>query len=167
VAVGTLRSLGSQKPRPANMLHALNGFLGERLIEGRFMTLCFATWSRRHRRLRMANAGQEQPILLHGGRCEKIRLAGFPLGMFEEMTYDERSFILDPGDVVVFYSDGIGDAQSPNGAFFGYDGVIQQLTANQHLTADAIADRILEEADTFSGGKHPTDDRTLVVLKIH
>ena len=167
VAVGTLRSLGSQKPRPANMLHALNGFLGERLIEGRFMTLCFATWSRRHRRLRMANAGQEQPILLHGGRCEKIRLAGFPLGMFEEMTYDERSFILDPGDVVVFYSDGIGDAQSPGGAFFGYDGVIQQLTANQHLSADAIADRILEEADSFSGGKHPTDDRTLVVLKIH
>jgi sigma-B regulation protein RsbU (phosphoserine phosphatase) len=167
VAVGTLRSLGSQKPRPANMLHALNGFLGERLIEGRFMTLCFATWSRRHRRLRMANAGQEQPILLHGGRCEKIRLAGFPLGMFEEMTYDERSFILDPGDVVVFYSDGIGDAQSPSGAFFGYDGVIQQLTANQHLSADAIADRILEEADSFSGGKHPTDDRTLVVLKIH
>lgn len=167
VAVGTLRSVGAQKPRPANMLHALNGFLGERLIEGRFMTLCFATWSRRHRRLRIANAGQEQPILLHGGRCEKIRLAGFPLGMFEEMTYDERSFILDPGDVVVFYSDGIGDAQSPSGAFFGYDGVIQQLTANQHLTADAIADRILEEADTFSGGKHPTDDRTLVVLKIH
>jgi sigma-B regulation protein RsbU (phosphoserine phosphatase) len=83
------------------------------------------------------------------------------------MTYDERSFILDPGDVVVFYSDGIGDAQSPNGAFFGYDGVIQQLMANQHLTADAIADRILEEADRFSGGKHPTDDRTLVVLKIH
>ena len=45
--IGTLRSLGSQKPRPANMLRAVNGFLGERLIEGRFMTLCFATWNRR------------------------------------------------------------------------------------------------------------------------
>ena len=166
VAVGTLRSLGSQKPRPANMLHAINGFLGERLIEGRFMTLCFATWNRRRRRLRIANAGQEQPILLHGGRCEKIRLAGFPLGMFEEVTYDERSFILDPGDIVVFYSDGIGDAQSPTGAFFGYEGLIKQITANQHLPVDAIADRILEDADRFSGGKHPTDDRTLLVLKI-
>ena len=62
VAVGTLRSLGSLKPRPANMLRGLNGFLGERLIEGRFMTLCFATWNRRRRRLRVANAGQEQPL---------------------------------------------------------------------------------------------------------
>ncbi len=52
-------------------------------------------------------------------RCEKIPLAGFPLGIFEEATYDERSFILDPGDIVVFYSDGIGDAQSPDGEFFG------------------------------------------------
>ena len=82
VAVGTLRSLGSQKPRPANMLRAVNGFLGERLIEGRFMTLCFATWNRRRRMMRIANAGQEQPLLCHAGQCEKIRLAGFPLGMF-------------------------------------------------------------------------------------
>jgi sigma-B regulation protein RsbU (phosphoserine phosphatase) len=166
VAVGTLRSLGSQKPRPANMLRAMNGFLSERLIEGRFMTLCFATWNRRHSRLRMANAGQEQPLLLHGGRCETIRLAGFPLGMFEDVTYDERSFILDAGDIVVFHSDGIGDAQNATGEFFGHAGLARLITANQHLPAGGIADRLLEEADRFSGGIHPTDDRTLVVLKV-
>ena len=119
VAIGTLRSLAPQKPRPAEMLRAMNGFLGERMIEGRFMTLCFATWNRRRRRLRIANAGQEQPFLFHGGRCEKIRLVGFPLGIFEEATYDQRSFILDPGDVVVFHSDGIGDAQIPPANFLG------------------------------------------------
>ncbi|HWW50764.1 MAG TPA: SpoIIE family protein phosphatase [Verrucomicrobiae bacterium] len=166
VAVGTLRSLGSQKPRPANMLRAMNGFLSERLIEGRFMTLCFATWNRRRSRLRMANAGQEQPLLLHGGRCETIRLAGFPLGMFEDVTYDERSFILDAGDIVVFHSDGIGDAQNATGEFFGHAGLARLITANQHLPAGGIADRLLEEADRFSGGIHPTDDRTLVVLKV-
>jgi sigma-B regulation protein RsbU (phosphoserine phosphatase) len=166
VAIGTLRSLGSQKPRPANMLRAINGFLGERLIEGRFMTLCFSTWHRRKRRLRIANAGQEQPLLFHGGRCEKIQLAGFPLGMFEEVTYDERSYILDPGDIVVFFSDGIGDAQSPTLEFFGHAGLIRLITDNQHATADGIADRILEEVDRFSGGKHPTDDRTVLVLKV-
>jgi phosphoserine phosphatase RsbU/P len=166
VAVGTLRSLGSQKPRPANMLHALNGFLGERLIEGRFMTLCFATWQQRQRRLRVANAGQEQPLLLHRGRCDKIPLAGFPLGIFEDVTYDERSFILDPNDIVVFHSDGIGDAQGLNGEFFGSKRVAQMVTENQHLSADGIADRILELVDAFSGGQHPSDDRTLIVLKV-
>jgi sigma-B regulation protein RsbU (phosphoserine phosphatase) len=166
VAVGTLRSLGSQKPRPANMLRAVNGFLGERLIEGRFMTLCFATWQRRQRRLRIANAGQEQPLLSHGGSCDKIPLAGFPLGIFEDVTYDERSFLLDPNDIVVFYSDGVGDAQGLNGEFFGSKRVSQIIAENQHLSADGIADRILELVDAFSGGQHPSDDRTLIVLKV-
>ena len=166
VAVGTLRSLGSQKPRPANLLRAINGFLGERLIEGRFMTLCFATWQRRRRRLRIANAGQEQPLLLHGGQCDRISLAGFPLGIFEEVSYDEKTFVLDPNDIVVLYSDGIGDAQSPNGEFLGYKRVSQIVIENQHLSADGIADKILELADAFSGGQHPSDDRTLIVLKV-
>jgi sigma-B regulation protein RsbU (phosphoserine phosphatase) len=166
VAVGTLRSLGSQKPRPANMLRAINGFLGERLIEGRFMTLCFATWHRRHRRLRIANAGQEQPLLFQGGKCTQIQLAGFPLGIFDEATYDERSYILNPGDVVVFFSDGVGDAQNATGEFFGNAGLIRLVTENHDKSADAIADSILEEVDRFSGGQHPADDRTLVVVKV-
>jgi phosphoserine phosphatase RsbU/P len=148
------------------MLHAINGFLGERLIEGRFMTLCFATWHRRHRRLRIANAGQEQPLLYQNGRCEKIPLAGFPLGIFDEATYDERSFILNVGDVVVFFSDGVGDTQNATGEFFGYAGLIKLVNETHAQPADAIADRILEEVDRFSGGKHPADDRTLVVLKV-
>jgi sigma-B regulation protein RsbU (phosphoserine phosphatase) len=166
VAVGTLRSLGSLKPRPANMLRAVNGFLGERLVEGRFMTLCFATWNRRNRRLRVANAGQEQPLLYHSGRCEKIPIAGFPLGIFEDANYDERSYLLDLGDVVVFYSDGIGDAQGPGGEFFGHHRVAQIVAEHAALSADGIADRILDAADIFSGSRHPVDDRTLVVLKV-
>lgn len=166
VAVGTMRSLGSQKPRPANMLRALNGFLGERLIEGRFMTLCFATWNKQRRRLRIANAGQEQPLLCHAGSCEKLPLTGFPLGIFAEATYDERTLILNKHDVIVFYSDGIGDAQDRSGEFFGAGRVAKLVRENTSLSADGLADKILEEADSFSGGVHPADDRTLLVLKV-
>jgi phosphoserine phosphatase RsbU/P len=166
VGIGTLRSVGSQKPRPANLLRAVNGFLGERLIEGRFMTLCVATWHRGRRRLRIANAGQEQPFLLHNGRCEKLRIEGFPLGIFEDVTYDERTYILNPGDVVVFHSDGIGDTQNSAGEFFGHEGLAKLIVEKQQLCADGMADYILEEVDRFSGGQHPFDDRTLVVLKV-
>ncbi|HKN60207.1 MAG TPA: SpoIIE family protein phosphatase [Candidatus Acidoferrales bacterium] len=166
VGIGTLRSLGSQKPRPANMLRAINGFLGERLIEGRFMTLCFATWHRSRHRLRIANAGQEQPFLYHNGRCEKIRIEGFPLGIFEEATYDERSFVLNAGDIVVFHSDGIGDTQNSTGEFFGHERVAKIILEKHALSADRIADYVLEEVDRFSGGQHPFDDRTLLVLKV-
>ncbi len=166
VGIGTLRSLGSQKPRPANMLRAINGFLGERLIEGRFMTLCFATWHRGRHRLRIANAGQEQPFLYHNGRCEKIRIEGFPLGIFEEATYDERSFVLNAGDIVVFHSDGIGDTQNSTGEFFGHERIAKIIIEKHELHADRIADYVLEEVDRFSGGQHPFDDRTLLVLKV-
>jgi phosphoserine phosphatase RsbU/P len=166
VAVGTLRSIGAMKPRPANMLRALNGFLGERLIEGRFMTLCFATWNHKRRRLRIANAGQEQPLLCHGEKCERVPLSGFPMGIFEDATYDERTYILDPGDILVLLSDGIGDAQAVGGEFFGQARVAKLIYENRHLSADGIADKILEAADAFSGGQHPSDDRTLIALKV-
>lgn len=166
VGIGTLRSLGVQKLRPATMLRAVNGFLGDRLIPGRFMTLCFATWHRGRRRLRIANAGQEQPFLFHNGRCEKLRLEGFPLGIFEEVTYDERSFLLASGDILVFHSDGIGDTQNSSGEFFGHERLGQLIFAKQNASADQIADHILEEVHNFSGGQHPFDDRTLVVLKV-
>jgi phosphoserine phosphatase RsbU/P len=166
VGIGTLRSLGPQRHPPAEMLRAMNGFLSERTIEGRFMTLCFATWHRGRRKLRVANAGQEQPFLYHQGRCEKIRLVGYPLGLFEEVVYDQRSFILDPGDVIVFHSDGIGDTLNSANEFFGHDRICKLIAEHHGLSSNGIADAILEEVDRFSGGAHPRDDRTLVVLKV-
>jgi phosphoserine phosphatase RsbU/P len=167
VGIGTMRSLGSQKPRPANMLRSINGFLGTHLIEGRFMTLCFATWNRRRHRLRIANAGQEQPLLFQNGRCEKLRIEGFPLGIFEDASYDERSYILNPGDIIVLYSDGIGDTQNAAGEFFGHERIASFVSSKQQGSANQIADHILEQVHSFSGGQHPFDDRTLVVLKVH
>jgi phosphoserine phosphatase RsbU/P len=166
IVIGTLRSLGPQKLPPTEMLRSINSLMGERRIEGRFMTLCFVTWSLKRRRLKISNAGQEEPFLLHAGLCRKIQLPGFPLGIYEDVTYEEISIVLDPGDILVFHSDGIGDTQKSSGEFFGDDRVAQIILENNKLSADGLADRILEAVDEFSGGAHPADDRTLVVLKV-
>jgi phosphoserine phosphatase RsbU/P len=68
--------------------------------------------------------------------------------------------------VVVFHSDGIADTQNATLEFFGHARLAQIIAATHELTADGIADHILEEVDAFSGGQHPFDDRTLVVLKV-
>ena len=120
----------------------------------------------RHK-LRIANAGQEQPFLYHDGHCERIPLAGFPLGMFEEAAYDQKSYILSAGDIVVFYSDGIGDTQNPSTMeFYGHTRLGTLISEHHKLTSDGIADHILEAVDAFSDGRHAFDDRTLVVLKV-
>src|SRR6202165_1211605 len=78
VAIGIMRSLAPQKLQPAEMLKQMNQLVGERRIEGRFMTACFATWQKGRSKLRVANAGQSQPLLYKDGRCDKIALTGFP-----------------------------------------------------------------------------------------
>ena len=166
VAIGIMRSLAPQKLQPAEMLKQMNQIVGERRIEGRFMTACFATWQKGRSKLRVANAGQSQPLLYKDGRCDKIALTGFPLGLFEEVNYDEWGVSLDPGDILVFHSDGISETINSEGQFFGTE-KLRLLIEQQHaLSAAELADLIFQEVDWFSQGAPLADDRTLVVLKV-
>ena len=63
VSIGVMRSLAPQKLQPAQMLQQMNQHIGERRIEGRFMTACFATWQKGRHKFRIANAGQSPPLL--------------------------------------------------------------------------------------------------------
>ncbi len=165
VAIGIMRSLSPQKLQPAEMLRQMNQLVGERRIEGRFMTACFATWQKGRRKFRVANAGQSQPLLYKDGRCGKIELTGFPLGIFEETSYDEWSVTLDPGDIVIFHSDGIAETMNGEGQFFGTERLRKLVETHHELTATEISDMILREVDWFAQSAPLSDDRTLVVLK--
>jgi sigma-B regulation protein RsbU (phosphoserine phosphatase) len=166
VAIGILRSLAPQKLQPAEMLRQMNQLIGERRIEGRFMTMCFATWQKGRRKLRIANAGQSQPLLWKGGRCEKLDLTGFPLGLYDDVTYDEWGVTLDPGDVLVFHSDGLAESANAEGQFFGNARLRRLIEEHAALPAAALADRLLGEVAQFSRGLPVSDDRTLVVLRV-
>src|SRR5579875_1116634 len=165
-AVGILRSLAPQHLAPSKMLQKLNQVIGERRIEGRFMTMCFLAWSPAEHVLRIANAGQEQPLIFQSGKCEKIPLTGFPVGMFDGSTYDEMRLALAPGDTLVLYSDGISDTQNPAGEFYGWRRMCEVIEANAGFSSVDLADKLLADVDRFSGGAHAFDDRTLVVLKV-
>ncbi|MCL4523135.1 MAG: SpoIIE family protein phosphatase [Acidobacteria bacterium] len=166
VGIGILRSLAQQKFQPAEMLREMNRLICERRIDERFMTMCFATWQRGRNRLRIANAGQSQPLLWKSGRCEKINLAGFPLGLQDEVSYEEWSTTLDPGDMLVFYSDGVTDAANRRGELYGTQRLMDLLTANASLTAGEFADLTLADVERFAEGTPAGDDITLVVLKV-
>jgi phosphoserine phosphatase RsbU/P len=166
VAIGIMRSLAPQKLQPSEMLRQMNHLVGERRIEGRFMTACFATWQKGRQKLRVANAGQSQPLLYKGGHCDKIELAGFPLGIFEEVNYDEWSVTLEIGDILVFHSDGIAETANAEGQFFGTTRLRKLIEQHHELTAAEIADLVLREVDWFTQSAPLSDDRTLVVLKV-
>ena len=166
VAIGIMRSLAPQKLQPAEMLRQMNQLVGERRIEGRFMTACFATWQKGRQKLRVANAGQSQPLLYRNERCEKIDLSGFPLGIFEEVQYDEWGVVLDPGNILVFHSDGIAETVNSEGQFFGTTRLKKLIEQHHERGAAEIADLVLRDVDWFASSAPLSDDRTLVVLKV-
>src|SRR6202048_1717836 len=166
VAIGIMRSLAPQKLQPADILKQMNQIIGERRIEGRFMTACFATWQKVKRKLRVANAGQSQPLLYKDGHCEKIELTGFPLGIFEEVNYDEWNGVLGPSDILVFHSDGIAESTNPEGQFFGTERLRKLIEQHHELQATELADLILREVDWFTQNAPLADDRTLVIAKV-
>ncbi len=166
VAIGIMRSLAPQKLQPAEMLKQMNQLVGERRIEGRFMTACFATWQKGRQKLRVANAGQSQPLLYKEGRCGKIELTGFPMGIFEEVTYDEWGVTLESGNILVFHSDGIAETMNSEGQFFGTTRLMKLIEQQHEASATEIADVILREVDWFTQNAPLADDRTLVVAKV-
>ncbi len=166
VAIGILRSLAPQKLPPAELLRQLNLLICERKIEGRFLTLCFATWQRGRQKLRIANAGQSQPLILRNGECQLIKLTGFPLGIYEGAAYEEWSTTLASGDMVVLYSDGITECVGRDGELFGIERLKRVVIESGARTAEFVADRIMNEVSAFSRGPIASDDQTLVVLKV-
>ncbi|HYW67785.1 MAG TPA: SpoIIE family protein phosphatase [Candidatus Dormibacteraeota bacterium] len=166
VIIGIMRSLAPQKLQPAEMLRQMNHLVGERRIEGRFMTACFATWQKGRQKLRVANAGQSQPLLYKDGRCERIDLTGFPLGIFEETQYDEWGVTLQVGDILVFHSDGIAETTNSDGQFFGTTRMLRLVEQHHEMTAAEMADQILQEVDWFTQSAPLSDDRTLVIAKV-
>ncbi len=166
VAIGIMRSLAPQKLQPSELLKQMNQLVGERKIEGRFMTACYATWQKGRQKLRVANAGQSQPLLYKDGRCGKIELTGFPLGIFEDVSYDEWGVTLESGNIVVFHSDGIAETANSEGQFFGTERLRKLIEGHNELSATELSDLILREVDWFAQSAPLSDDRTLVILKV-
>src|SRR5271163_740739 len=166
VAIGIMRSLAPQKLQPADLLREVNHVVGEQRIEGRFMTACFATWQKGRQKLRVANAGQSQPLLYKDGRCGKIELVGFPLGIFEDVSYEEWGVTLVAGDILVFHSDGIAETANSEGQFFGTERLRKLIEQHHEIGAAEMADLILREVDEFTQNAPLSDDRTLVIAKV-
>ena len=166
VATGMMRSLSPQKLQPAEFLRVLNQLVCDRRVEGRYMTICFATWQKARHKLRLANAGQTQPLLWKEGHVEQITLTGFPIGIFDDATYEEWSVTLTGGDTLLLFSDGLTEATSRDGKFFGTGRIKDLLAANSKLSSSQLADRLLDEVEEFTERGPVTDDRALVVMKV-
>ena len=109
---GIMRAAANHQPGPAEMLAQLNDALQERKLESQYVTMLFALWNDDNRTLTVANSGAVQPVFCRACESSTVQAEGFPLGLFPNVTYEEFNVAAQPGDVIVFVSDGILDAEN-------------------------------------------------------
>jgi sigma-B regulation protein RsbU (phosphoserine phosphatase) len=163
---GIMRSAAVQQPEPAQMLATLNDAIQERKLESQYVTMLFALWNDKSRTLQVANSGAVPPFVCHSCQSTEVRAEGFPLGMFPHVTYDELKVIAEPGDAIVFVSDGILDAENAQEEMYGQERLFEVLSSQHAHPAQQIADAILADVTLFQAGRERFDDETILVLKV-
>jgi serine phosphatase RsbU (regulator of sigma subunit) len=155
------QALGSSSP--GEVLSRVNETLLTRIPPNMFVTCFYAILDPKTGSLRYANAGHDLPYLWHGGDAEDLRARGMPLGLMPAMSYEEEEIVLETGQSVLFYSDGLVEAHDPEGEMFGFPR-LRALIA-EHGEEESLEEALLEELYSFVGeGWEQEDDITLLTL---
>src|SRR5271157_4373291 len=163
---GIARSHASEEPSAAGMLEAINLSLSERPIEGQYVSMIYAIWDDNQRLLQIANSGLPRPIHCHDGKLDAIQATGLPIGLFNNATYDELNLRGHPGDVFLFFSDGILDATSSKGDLFGRQRLEKIVRDSAHGSAEDLVDTIFTAVADHANGVEAFDDQTIVAIKV-
>jgi len=162
------RRYAPERFSPSGVLASTNTILHERQLEEYYCTLCYAVFDFKRRNVTLANSGLPYPIRYDAAakRARQIELPGVPLGSFAGSTYDEFSCELSQGDIYVFCSDGVFDANDGLGREFGAERLLKVVQETSAQSARAMVDAIFNAVFEFRGDTPPNDDMTAVALKI-
>jgi phosphoserine phosphatase RsbU/P len=138
-------------------------------LADRYATVFYGVFDMATRRLRYVNAGHTPPVVLRrNGSIETLETGGAPIGMFPDSSYEEGSVQLDPGDLVITYTDGVIEAANESGGEWGVQGLLNATAAwarQGNETAEHLVRSIFKSMDDFSK-ECQTDDATLAVLRV-
>ncbi len=150
----------------AEMAAAINRYLVETTAPNKFATLWLGRLDPRAHELCSTNAGHNPPLLLRArGDVEFLKKGGIPVGVLGEAVYEEERLHLEPGDVLVAFSDGISESMNEQGEEFGVARLVDVVRRHRELRAASLRDRIEEALSLFIGKGRPVDDMTLLILK--
>jgi sigma-B regulation protein RsbU (phosphoserine phosphatase) len=101
------------------------------------------------------------------GELRELAARGIVLGLFYDIDLEEREISVAPGDLLVFYTDGVTEAMDADKQMFGEDGLRAAVTAKPKASAQEVLEAIVQTVNTFTGNTPQSDDITLFVAKRH
>ncbi|MEM1125856.1 MAG: SpoIIE family protein phosphatase [Bacteroidota bacterium] len=169
---GIFHSVGRLTETPKDFLAQANEALSRSLDKNVFVTVIYGIVDLETETLQVARAGHAPAAVIGiDGRPRYVRSRGLGLGLDRgplfKRTLEEETLPLRPGDVFVFYTDGVVESRDHDDEEYGYDRLLDALCAHRHEEAQALHDALLEDLNVFLGTAGYDDDLTLVVLKWH
>jgi sigma-B regulation protein RsbU (phosphoserine phosphatase) len=153
---------------PEQVFLAVNRRILEDIQTDQFVTVFLGVLDPQAGEMIYSNAGHNPPALLRANQDSGVELlarTGMALGVLEELTWEQRRILLAPGDVLVFYTDGVTDAESEGHDFYGLERLLQVVQGNFDRPAEALRDAVLDELSVFTQAAAQLDDIALMILK--
>jgi serine phosphatase RsbU (regulator of sigma subunit)/anti-sigma regulatory factor (Ser/Thr protein kinase) len=157
-----LRSTAAMVSSPGEVLQRVNELLIPQIPTHMFVTCLVLVIDLDTGRTQFANAGHNLPYVRRGDRVVQLHARGMPLGLMSGSVYEEHETVIDPGEIVLLYSDGITEQHGADGDMFGF-GRAAELVARAQSGQELIDDAV-QTLTTFSAGVEQEDDITLVAL---
>jgi serine phosphatase RsbU (regulator of sigma subunit) len=153
---------------PRRVLLSVHRLLMEMSQAEMFVTAFYGVLDAATGGLRYARAGHDRPLLVShsSGECQFLAAQGMLLGYLDKVTLEEAEVGLHPGDLLILYSDGITDANSPGGDFFGVERLRDVVCAADELSAQGVCDHIFRHVGDFQAGTLQYDDMALLIVKL-
>jgi serine phosphatase RsbU (regulator of sigma subunit)/putative methionine-R-sulfoxide reductase with GAF domain len=167
VARTLIRANAADSQSPADVLTEVNKLLVSDSAEAMFITAVYIILSLDTGELVYANAGHNLPLLFRRKKnvLDQLPKGGTALGVIDDLTLENHSLLLRPGDVLMLYTDGVTDALSPDGDFFGEDRLFNLVRLHGRETVQNLLEALDDALLDFRRGLAPVDDITLVAVR--
>jgi len=163
----SLRTIAGEGASLADLVMRLNRYACAHSLDGRrFTTAVLAEYQPGSRRLSYVNAGHNAPILRRAnGEMEKLDIGGVPLGIHSAAEYETSTKDLQPGDALIFFTDGVVEAFDESGAEFGNERWLAAIRGLPEVTAAESLQFLMTRVDAFVGVTRQSDDITCMIFR--
>ena len=159
------RPLDSGPLSTADFFGQLNQQMIENTPEEKYATCFYALYDAASRRIVYTNAGHPPPLLFRNGTVVKLDVGGTPLGLISPMTYQEAELTLEPGDMLVAFSDGLTESENNFEEQFGVQRLVEAIQRARGDSLEALVDEIYRSVENWTGSTEHQDDMTLIVAR--
>jgi serine phosphatase RsbU (regulator of sigma subunit) len=162
------RMLSEEELSVGETMIRANRRLKKDIKSGMFVALLYAVHDTEDGSVSLCSAGQTQPLLLSAKTSEPtlVETVGdtFPLGILDEANYEETELQMEPGDKVVYYTDGIVEAMNKNEDMYGFERLNEVVKSSTAENAEDLMNDIIKDVSDFTGAAPQHDDLTIIVV---